>query len=151
MKKPFLGITLIIVLGIIAGIGWFWKAGRGYPQIRKEVLVFTNQTAYSQGENPKIKIENKSKKTICFSSCYPYARAKINDTSYSYQYNSCPFPDVAEACVRPGEIKSFELFLYKIGVEKGAHRLAVPVCVGCSLKESFRKDKIFYSNEFVIK
>ena len=88
--------------------------------------------------------------TICFSSCYPYSLEKINDTSYFYQYNSCPFPDVAETCVSPGEIKSFELFLDKIGIEKGAHRLALPVCVGCGLKESFRKDKIFYSNEFTI-
>ena len=41
--------------------------------------------------------------------------------------------------------------LDKMEIEGSTHRVAVPACIGCALKENFRKDKFFYSNKFIIR
>jgi len=35
-------------------------------------------------------------------------------------------------------------------MDKGPHRLAIPVCVECNINETFREAERFYSNEFMI-
>jgi hypothetical protein len=151
MKKLLVPIILIIiVLILVCG----WLVWRGY-NIDKEKggssIIKTYQKEYAKGENPKIKINNTTDKTICFSSCYPYYLEKDDGSSQAYRYGACPYPDIAETCMKPGEVKAFEILLDKTEIEKGAHRIAVPACVGCALQESFRRDAWFYSNEFVVK
>jgi len=148
MKKLLTSIILIIFL-IFLGIGWL--SCRGYQTAVRGILISTNQKEYAKGDNPKIKIKNNLRKTVCLSSCYPYYLEKNNGSLESYLYGNCLFPDVAETCIEPGQVKAFELLLDKMEIEGTTHRVAVPACIGCSLKSKFRKDKIFYSNKFTIK
>jgi len=138
-------VTLLILL-VFAYLSW-----KGY-QISKETLsVNTYQKEYQIKENPRIKIDNNLTQTVCFSSCYPYYLERNNESLKSYTYPSCPYADVAETCIKPRETKDFEILLDKVRIEKGVHRIAIPVCIGCSLKENFRQDQFFYSNKFLIK
>ena len=148
MKKFLILIVLIIFL-IFLGVGWLgWK---GYQTTIKGISISTNQKEYTRGDNPKIKIKNNLRKTVCFSSCYPYYLERNNGALKSYHYNDCLFPDMAEICIEPGQVKAFELLLDKMEIEGSTHRVAVPACIGCALKENFRKDNFFYSNKFIIK
>ncbi len=148
MKKLLTSIILIIFL-IFLGIGWLgWSR---YQTAVRGILIFTNQKEYARGDNPKIKIKNNLRKPVCLSSCYPYYLEKNNGSLESYLYGNCLFPDLAEICIEPGEVKAFELLLDKMEIAQTTHRVAVPACIGCVLKENFRKDKIFYSNKFTIR
>ncbi len=150
MNKLLILIVAIILLVILLFSFLAWK---GY-QISKEraLSVSTDQKEYQVEENPKVKIKNNSKETVCFSSCYPYYLERNNGSLKSYSYGSCPDPDVAETCIDPRELKTFEILLVdRMKLEKGIHRIAIPACIGCTLQENFRKDKFFYSNEFLIK
>ena len=150
MKKVIIAIIVIILVVIVMLIFLFWK---GF-QISKEkgLSVLTYEKEYQTGENPKVKITNNSPERICFSSCYPYYLEKNNGSPLkSYQYGNCPHPDVAEICMAPREVKLFEILLDNMTLEKGHHRVAIPACIRCALRENFRKDKFFYSNEFMIK
>ena len=109
----------------------------------------TDKEEYQIGGDLKVKIENDSAKSICFSSCYPYYFEKKRIGWKAYPYIECPYSDLAAVCVDPKQVKAFELDIP--GLEKGDHRLAIPACVGCSLNEAFRKDQWFYSNGFIIK
>ena len=149
MKKV---VILAVSLIVIAAFSIGWLAWKGYQVKDKGVALLTYKTDYSQGENPKIKIENKSTEKICFSSCYPYYLEKNNGGYKSYQYGNCPQElDQAQDCIEPGQVKAFELLLDEMHTDKGPHRIAIPACVGCVLQEKFRQDKFFYSNEFLIK
>jgi len=147
-KIAILIILIIIILILIIG----WLAWKGYQiSEKKSLLVLTDQKEYPVGENPKIKIKNNLDKTVCFSSCYPYYLEKKDGSLKSYPYGSCPKADIAEICMRPKETKAFELMLNEMKLEKGIHRIAIPACISCALQSSFKKDKFFYSNEFIIK
>jgi hypothetical protein len=147
MKKVSILIILVVILLVLI-IGWL--ALRGY-QIKK-ATVTTYKTEYSEGENPRIKIENHTGERICFSSCYPYYLEKNNGKGFaSYKYDDCQETDIVQTCIEPAQIKAFELLLEDMRLDKGAHRVAVPACVGCVFQEKFRKDEWFYSNEFIIK
>lgn len=148
MRKVLILIILIIILILVIVGGLVWK---GYKIKKGEATIATYKTEYLEGENPKMKIENNSREKICFSSCYPYYLENNNGGFKSYKYGSCPKDDIVENCIEPGQAKVFELLLDKIKIEKGTHRIAVPACIGCIFQEEFRKDKFFYSNEFIIK
>lgn len=149
MKKT---LTLVILIILIIVIAVSWLTWKGYQTSKeKEISILTYQKDYPEGENPKIKIKNNSTKTVCFSSCYPYYLESKNGDLKSYRYGSCPYSDVAEICMEAGEVKAFELLWDKMSVNKGLHRIAIPTCLGCTLQENFRKDKFFYSNEFIVK
>ena len=149
MNKILILIISVILLIILIFAFLAWK---GY-QISKEkaLSISTSQNEYQAGENPKIEIKNNLKETVCFSSCYPYYLEGNNGALKPYGYGNCSDPDVAETCIGSGELKTFEIILDRMRVEKGKHRIAIPACIGCTLQENFRKDKSFYSNEFVIK
>lgn len=140
-------LTIVLIILVIAGLAW-----KGHQFRKEEASVATYKIEYQEGENPKIKIENKSAERICFSSCYPYYLEENNGNGFaSYDYSSCPESDVVEKCIEPGEIKAFELLLDRMEIKKGPHRVAVPACIGCALQQNFRQDKFLYSNEFIIK
>jgi len=148
MNRILILIILVILLIIFAFAYLSWK---GYQISKKTLSVSTYQKEYQAKENPRIKIDNNLTQTVCFSSCYPYYLERNNEPLKSYTYPSCPYPDVVETCMEPGETKAFEILLDKMRIEKGVHRIAIPACLGCSLKENFRQDQFFYSNKFLIK
>lgn len=148
MKKLLIPIILIVIL-IIVIIGVL--AWTGYKINKEEAIVTTSKAEYLEGENPKVKIENNSKKRICFSSCHPYYLESNDGGFKSYGYGNCPKDDIIETCVESSQVKTFELVLDKAKTKKGVHRIAVPACLGCALQDSFRQDKFFYSNEFIFK
>lgn len=131
-------------------VAWFiWDR----YQSSKNIFIKTDKIEYKEGENPKIIIENRFKKSICFSSCYPYylEENKEDKKFEAYEYGTCYNPDIAENCVLSGKTKAFELILENIVLDKGIHRIAIPACIGCYLEENFKRDKWLYSNEFMVK
>lgn len=145
-KRILIFFLVTVIMALVAGFIWFEY------QNSKKAVVKTNKIEYIEGENPKVIIKNKLQDDICFSSCYPYYLERKNGKGYeSYKYGNCLNNDVAEKCIDPGQLKAFELLLEGIKFEKGFHRISIPACIGCALEEGFRKDKWFYSNEFLIK
>ncbi|MCH8741738.1 hypothetical protein IH779_02460 [Patescibacteria group bacterium] len=139
-------VTLLILL-VFAFLAW-----KGYQiSSRNELSLSVYKKEYQIGENPKIEIKNDATKTVCLSSCYPYYLESDNGSLKSYHYGFCPYPDINETCIKSGESKFFELVLHKMDLKKGIHRIAVPACIGCVLQQTFRKDKFFYSDEFLIR
>jgi len=141
-KNKFLiiGIGLIILIAIILVLS---------PPEGKEVNIITEKTEYQTGDALKINIENNLKETVCFSSCFPYYWEKKNGGWKGYDYTSCPDGNLIEKCIASKEVKAFELGIPSIGV--GVYRLAIPACVGCNLKETFKENQWLYSNEFIIR
>lgn len=138
----------ILIFAILFGI-LFWEV-LNFLLFRGEVLISTNKSEYKKGENIIVKIENKTNKKICFSSCYPYYLERKNGEWKSYLYDNCPELDLTTTCIKPNKEKFFQIDDFSYAKE-GSHRLLVPVCVGCDLAENFKEDKKFYSNEFLIK
>jgi hypothetical protein len=140
-----LAIGLVLLVAITLFLSWQWYFGTGPLKL----TVSTDKTEYDPGSVLKVVIQNNSRKNICFSSCYPYYLEKKDVNFQSYPYPDCPKPNLSEPCVKPRQSKFFEIDLPLL--EAGLHRLAIPVCVDCKIKEDFREDTRFYSNEFTIK
>ena len=144
-KKKFLiigaGITVLVIIVLIALL---------FPE-EGLVNVITDKNEYELGGILKIKIENNSRKTICFSSCYPYLFERKNGEWESYRYAECSDEDITEVCISPKGIKAFELSVPLFPIKEGSHRLVVPACIGCDRNERFEENQKFYSNDFIIK
>lgn len=139
-------LILVIVFTIIFGLA-IWQ-GVTLFLLRGEVVISTNKTKYDR-ESIIVKIENRTNKKICFSSCYPYYLERKNNDWKSYLYDNCSRLDLIGNCVKPEKEKYFQIDDLSY-TKEGLHRLAVPVCLGCSLAENFIENKRFYSNEFLI-
>ncbi len=142
--------NLFVIVGLIAFgiIGLIIIGSKINPKI-SEVKVVTDKTEYDIEEALKVKIENGSARNLCFSSCYPYYFEKKNNGWESYNYSGCLTANLVEKCVAPKDLKAFQLTVPTI--KKGTHRLAIPVCVNCDPKETFKGNNWVYSNEFTIK
>jgi len=144
-KKKFLiigaGITVLVIIVLIALL---------FPE-EGLVNVITDKNEYELGGILKIKIENNSRKTICFSSCYPYLFERKNGEWEGYHYIKCLSEDIAKICISPKDIKAFELSVPLFPIKEGSHRLAIPACIGCDRNERFEENQKFYSNDFIIK
>lgn len=116
---------------------------------KQKLVITTDRKEYEIGDNLRIKIENYFLKRLCFSSCYPYYLELKEKEWNPYYYQECSHPNIAEVCIEPGKIKAFEISL--LDMKKGLHRLFLPACLNCFEGDDFRKDKVFYSNEFEIK
>lgn len=153
-------IIAILVLEIILVFSWWvWDNYK----ISKELTVITDKIKYEKEGVLKVTIKNNSYKNACFSSCYPYYLEKNNEFSLSlspvtgllstgwkpYYYSLCREVNINETCLNAGSEKSFEIDFYR--VENGLHRIAVQACIDCKIGEIFIQDRIFYSNEFIIK
>ena len=136
------GITALVLILIISSL---------VPRrtLVGKTKIITDRNEYKTGDILKVEIKNGLKTGICFSSCYPYYFEKKDGTWKSFQYMTCPKEDLVEKCADSRQVKAFELSLSN--VNKGIYRLAIPTCVGCNLQDKFRKDKWFYSNEFILK
>lgn len=145
--KTLLIIFVVIFILTLLTVGWMgWK---GYQLQKGEILIITNKTEYETGEILRVKIQNKFWENICFSSCYPYYLEHKNKIWESYKYVGCYRFNGNGFCVSAQKEKFFELTLPE--VPTGLHRLAISVCIGCKSEDTFREDKRFYSNQFIIK
>lgn len=144
-RGPKILITLVLVILIVVVILGIWGAFK-LPRVR----VFTENREYQMGNNLKLKIKNYLKDTICFSSCYSYYFEKKNGVWKGVDYPACQTADLVEKCLKPREIKGFELTL-PATFDKGTYRLAIPVCVNCAVQEPFEAEQWYYSNEFILK
>lgn len=135
-------IALFVLFSILISI--FLKGG--------ELEVTTEYEEYNNIQNIELKIVNNSKVEFCFSSCYPYYIEKFNTSSQAwdkYEYVECETLDLIEICISPGETKGFEA---EVGtLEKGEHRMSIPICKKCNKEEIFQKDDLIYSNNFNVK
>ncbi len=147
MKVKKILIFIIIVLLIFFAI-IFWMGWKGYQLEKGWVSVVTDKTEYEAGGNLRVKIKNNFPRQICFSSCYPYLLENKNEDWEDYKYVECQEFNGNDYCIKADGLKAFELALPQ--EIKGIHRLAIPVCIGCKNEDSFREDKIFYSNEFLV-
>ncbi len=117
---------------------------------KKEIQIITDKNEYLAGEPLKIKIKNQTKKEICFSSCYPYYLERKEKEWKAYSYDACPYKDKAVYCLKPRLVKAFQISIPSKVIEKGIHRLAIPVCLNCQPNNDFKQEKWFYSNKFII-
>lgn len=117
------------------------------------LTAVTEKNEYQMQDNLKIKIQNQSKKTICFSSCQPYTLENKEDNWKNYfDVSYCNEPNINKFCIEPLKLKAYEIDLNTVpDLKAGVHRIGLPVCVGCKANDPFREDKRFYSNEFLIK
>jgi len=113
------------------------------------VLIKTDKTEYDKNSVLKIAIKNNLGENICFSSCYPYYIEKKDGGWESYSYSNCPQSDINDICLSAHQAKFFEINLSFI--TDGLHRLAIPACLNCKNKDTFKEDTKFYSNEFSVK
>lgn len=118
--------------------------------LSQKVKVITDKKEYLAGDNLKVKIKNNLTKALCLSSCYPYYLEKKEENWKTYPYGDCPETNLVENCIGVGQLKSFELELPTF-LSKGYHRLTIPACLNCGLRQSFKEDQKFYSNEFIVK
>lgn len=148
-NKPSLPIivklAVLILILILIALGFSILKVSEY---KRSVNVITDKTEYSNEDVLKVKIENGLKEKICFSSCYSYYFEKKNTGWESYNYPECLTENLSKECVDSKKVKAFEIKLPPL--EKGTHRLAIPVCSECNVQEKFREDKWLYSNEFII-
>ena len=117
-----------------------------------ELLIKTNKQEYGSDEKAIIVIENTSDKKACFSSCYPFYVQIQDQTKKFYQYEACPFEDVANICIEPGDKKSFQIDLeeQRILSAPDNYRFVISACLSCDLGEAFKKEEFFFSNEFKV-
>lgn len=141
-------LILLIVLITLVGAGLWWQE-RDHTLETVSVFVRTDRIEYNKNDALKVIIENNLGKSICFSSCYPYYLEKKNGGWESYSYSKCSKSDINDICLVGHQAKFFEIGLSFI--TEGIHRLAVPVCLNCKDRDSFREDNKFYSNEFKVK
>ena len=145
MKNNKILIGIALLAAVILSLLWRWYFDAG----AQKLSVSTDKTEYNSDGVLKVAVQNNSRRNICFSSCYPYYFEKKNSNFEPYSYRTCQAPNLNQVCVEPNQSKFFEIALPP--VEAGLHRLAIPACVGCKIKNNFREDKKFYSNEFVVK
>jgi hypothetical protein len=144
--KFLIGILVVVALG---GAGWLVWQWQDYLVGGVKVTIQTDKEKYPPGESLIVTINNNFRKNICFSSCYPYYLEKKDGEWISYPYGKCKKFDITEICMKPNQVKAFEIQLNR--AKEGLHRIAVPACIGCHIVDFFREDKRFYSNEFLIK
>ena len=140
-------LFILIILVIIIGVGLTWQE-RSYVT-NTEVSITTDKKDYQKNSILKLAIRNNLAKSICFSSCYPYYLEKKDGGWDIYSYSKCSDSDINDICLSANQSKFFEINLSFIAA--GLHRLAIPVCLNCKDKDSFKEDSKFYSNEFSVK
>lgn len=142
-KEDFLIIVIgLIILSVIILLSLF------VPEKIESVDVITDNGNYVIGNKLKIKIQNNLEEKICFSSCYPYYIEKKNGHWSGYKYEKCRNENMAEDCIDPNSMKAFQFEIPL--VEKGTHRVVLPICVGCTESNIFKEGRRFYSNNFNI-
>ena len=134
------GVVLLIIIFLVSYI---------FPKEKEGVAIILDNSNYSVGDKMKLKIENNSDSSICFSSCYPYYIEKMDGEWKKYNYQECQKENLVYSCIASNNKKAFEIDVPKIN--KGEHRIALPACMNCVLNDLFIENNIFYSDIFKIK
>ena len=148
-----------VFLALVFGVGVFFYSNIEIKKNNNAEIVsviepsraLTEKQDYSLEDELKVKIENRENGTMCFSTCSPYMIQTKKDDWIDYSSFECDKESVAEKCIDPNQLKVFGIKLNEMSLESAIHRLVIPVCIGCTIGEQFRVDKIIYSNEFKIK
>ena len=140
-------VVIIFVIGIFGIIEWIiWESYQNH-----EVLIVTDSIKYQLEGALRVRIENNSEDLFCFSSQIPYYLERKKELAWiSYKYAEVleERRDLIIRCVDSKKVKAFKLYLF--GGE-GVHRLTIPMCVNCKIGDEFKRDKVFYSNSFLVK
>jgi len=141
--KIFAIVVVIFLVSWTVGL-FVWKSYQPY-----DILAVTNNTKYALEEPLRVRFENKTEKTFCFSTRVPYyIEIKEGFRWKSYPYALISAEDVVLKCMKPGDTKIFELSLFG---KEGVHRLVIPICLGCEMGDEFKEDRRIYSTVFVVK
>ena len=141
-QKILIGIMLLVV--VLGGL-YAWKVYFA----AKKVEILTDKSEYQKNESLKFKINNNSENQVCLSSVYLYRLEKKDGEWKSYPYSKAGKEDIIEICIIPDGEKAFEINLP--GLISGINRIAIPVCIDCQEGETFKENKIFYSNPFKVR
>jgi hypothetical protein len=115
----------------------------------QNITINTDKTGYQEQEALRLKIENESNETLCFSNFFPYILERKEGGRWTlYKYAPLQNKDLIVKCMTAGEIKAFETVLFG---GKGIHRIAIPFCANCQVGKEFQANKTYHSNEFIIK
>jgi hypothetical protein len=142
----------MIMAGLIAlACLFFWGIWNyHYQLLPQEVLVITEKPVYSSNDVLKLAIKNVLPKNVCFSSCYPYYLEIKGEKWVKYDYyEQCSHLDIIETCIKPDYAKFYEISLPDLA--PGLHRLRVPVAVNEKEGEAFSADRVYYSNDFIVR
>jgi len=145
LKVILVLIAIVLILIVLSAV----LSSLPILQQKEKVKISTDKNEYQQTDLLIVNIGNYLNDKICFSSCYPYYIERQDSGWTSYSYSSCLTANVAEKCINPNDTKAFELAIPNL--QKGLHRIAVPVCMGCTAQNAFKEQSWFYSNEFLIK
>ena len=148
-KKPK---DLLVLFGLIVLAGFvFWGIWNYYYHLLpQQVLIITKKPVYYSNTELGLAIKNILPNNICFSSCYPYYLEKKAKEWRTYEYYEyCPHPDLIESCIKPDYAKFFSITLPDLS--PGLHRIKIPVTIAGKPGEEFREDKVYYSNDFIIR
>ncbi len=147
MNKFF--ILMVIALAVIFSIGLALMYGWKSPITLKIATAITDKKSYSTQDSISVEIKNNLSKGFCFSSCYPYYFEKKTTGWKGINYSECQEKNVADNCVDAKKVKAFQIS--SPGLDAGIYRLAISVCLGCSVSQAFKEDRWIYSNEFMVK
>ncbi|MBU4298868.1 hypothetical protein KJ636_02400 [Patescibacteria group bacterium] len=151
LVKIILAVLILVSVGAVIGVASYLILNKSkiYPPVKEKVTITTDKTEYTRQDKIKIKIENKFRKNICFSSCSPFSLQEKKEKEWeSYPHEECKDENRAENCFKSG-LKAFEIDLSL--TKQGLNRIAIPVCIDCKEGDEFKEGKRFYSNEFTIK
>lgn len=144
-KKKEFYIILFIVL-IFSAIFYFYAINKiSEPVDYDELSITTSKQEYNAEEKAVVEIENISDKKACFSSCYPFYVQIQNPEKKFYNYEECPYEDVANICIDPHQKKSFEIDLKGQAMTVPAnYRFVISACLTCNLGDAFKRDEFFF-------
>lgn len=150
-RKEFYIILFIIFAFSV--IFYFYAMSKiSKPIDYDELSIVTSKQEYNAEEKAVVIIENTSDKKACFSSCYPFYVQIQNPEKKFYNYEECPYEDVANICIDPYQKKSFEIDLKgQAMIVPADYRLVVSACLSCNLGDAFKREEFFFSNEFRVK
>lgn len=148
--KTFKTILLVLLIALFFVFIWLLRNWIVYQNNQfYGVAIETDRNRYQEDESLRLKIENDSEDSLCFSSIFPYfLERKENDKWTLYKYQPLIKKDLIVKCMLAGEVKAFETVLFGT---KGIHRIAIPFCANCQIGEEFKANKIYHSNEFIIR
>jgi hypothetical protein len=150
ISKTFKIILWVLLIFLAIALSFLlrnWIIWKNYEI--QNVAIYTDKPKYQEEETLRLKIENESKDTLCFSNFFPYFLERKEDDRWSlYRYQPLQNKDLIVKCMTAGEIKAFETVLFG---GKGIHRIAIPFCANCKVGMEFQANKIYHSNEFMIK
>jgi hypothetical protein len=141
----------LAVLGVVFSAAIFlWVWNNYYLFSPQQVLIMTEKPVYSSQAELKLAIKNILPKKVCFSSCYPYYLEVKGEKWLRYNFEgNCSHEDLVNGCIEPDYGKFFLIDLPDLN--KGLHRIRIPLDISAETGEEFREDKAYYSNDFIIR